>query len=490
MKKYIIAVILLAFIGVGCTEDFKEINTSKIKVVSLNDPGMLFLRMAFNGYTVSFQVATNLYHDLYAQYFSNKHQGFDSPNYAPHSSWIRSRWRNYYVNYSLPYLLEMKKMYEEDPYFSNAYYIGTIFMALLTHQMVDIWGDIPYSQAGTGLLSVPYDNAEDIYISLIDQLDLAHSSLVISESQFNLGDYDPVYAGDVGLWKKFAQSLRLRLAMRMVNYDAAYAETIATDAISKGVISDNSGNATRLCDADNVNWYTGNFHNLINSWGEFCMSKTMENYLKGESAVEDPRMSIWFSPNEDNEYVGQRNGLGTVTKDERHSKINTAFFTVKKYHEILEYSEVCFMKAEAALRGWISGSPEEFYEDGIRASMEFVGVASTDIDTYIGGLLNDPFGGTDNEAILKQIITQRWLAAFPNGPEGWALFRRTDYPDFQVIDHYGSTTVSTGKFIKRLLYVDSEHDLNTGQVPFSKEEDSQNTRIFWDTDDDTPSNFK
>ena len=147
-----------------------------------------------------------------------------------------------------------------------------------------------------------------------------------------------------------------------------------------------------------------------------------------------------------------------------------------------------------------SKSPQQYFEDGIRASMNYYKISSADTESYINGLkiygsdVENPFMTNNKEGMLEQIITQKWLAVFPNGNEGWAEFRRTDYPRLRNILNNNSEDVPTGKFIKRVLYPYSEKD--NPNKPESK--NKQSTRVWWDiadTNNDkgermTPNNFR
>ena len=154
------------------------------------------------------------------------------------------------------------------------------------------------------------------------------------------------------------------------------------------------------------------------------------------------------------------------------------------------YAECQFLLAEAVLRGWVEGDVLEYFKSGIKASMDYYKILPQKTNVYIMMLhcLQDednPFEKNDREGMLEQIITQKWLAVFPNGNEAWAEFRRTDYPrlmDFQTKSGNYSSDVPQGKFIKRIRYSNSEFEHNFDNIPV-KYRDSQAQRIFWDVSD-------
>ena len=173
----------------------------------------------------------------------------------------------------------------------------------------------------------------------------------------------------------------------------------------------------------------------------------------------------------------------------------------------LGYSESLFLRAEAALRGWtgtnLTMNTEGYFRAGVKASMDYYEIATAEATAYIDGLKvwsDGVFNSGDKERILEAIITQKWMATFPNGNEGWAEFRRTDYPVLanQLTNRSGGD-VPEGKNIKRILYPNSE---NSNQYFVNSEElrqaNSQGRRLWWDvadTNDDggkrvQPNNFR
>jgi len=153
------------------------------------------------------------------------------------------------------------------------------------------------------------------------------------------------------------------------------------------------------------------------------------------------------------------------------------------YCPVMFYSEVLFLQSEAAMRGYISGDANALYVEGVQASMDYVGVDATAASDYIAGL---PTLSGATEASLKQLITQKWVANFPNGVEGWADFRRTDYPDVTLPKDgvSGSSTVASGTWVKRVRYPDNEHLQNQANMPSSQntlDTDRMDIRVWWDT---------
>ena len=421
--KYLyITLLILSF---GCTDDFEDMNKKPDGLVEVNNPNYLLLSSLTRGYSDSFQRATNLYHDLYSQHLANLVTDFDTGFYLHHDAWIMSKWRNFYSRYIIKNALYIEELYNKDPRNNNVYQVSQIWKYFMTSIMVDTWGDIPYSEAGKGGYSVKYDDAETIYRTLIDGLADAAQSFKDDESQIEIdATYDPVYGGDIEKWKKFANTIRARLALRMVNFDAEYSKKNVVEALNNGCILNNSENCYSPCDGTKVKNKYKNFA----GWKDKAMSKTIENILKNESNVVDPRMKLWFAK-ASGDYVGIENGYPSPTKSpEKWSILNKKYWTFDMPFPIALASDTKFIMAEAVLRGWISGDIKDLVDEGILDNMEFWGVDGNEAEEYVNNLNALP---GDNEGKLKYIITQRWLAHFCNGHEGWAVARRTDYPALQ-----------------------------------------------------------
>ena len=243
----------------------------------------------------------------------------------------------------------------------------------------------------------------------------------------------------------------------------------------------------------------------------------MENMLKTTSSVADPRMPLWFghtngSTAENPEFKGIPNGLATsdlsnYPADDRsyvwglqampgwNSKNNSeSSFCVPIRQKVMSYAEVCLLKAEAALRGWNgAGDAKANYLAGIKASFEAERAMVSDASLY--STANDNTYMTtgkvewkadaDFETHLEQIITQKWLALYPNGTEAWTEFRRTGYPKLTPVKVSMESTINAanGEFVKKLRYVDdelrenpnaSDKSLNGGKG------DGMNVRVWWD----------
>ncbi|WP_154665720.1 SusD/RagB family nutrient-binding outer membrane lipoprotein [Saccharicrinis fermentans] len=509
MKKIYLAIISLVMVGIisSCSDDFGDMNVPS-NATDVVEP-KFFLNAMEQGVYNNYQRNVNLYPDVYSQYWANTVSGFEASRYEYVDDWIGNQWSEHYAA-MLRRADAMEQMFGENPNYVDAIAIKDIWMCYWWSRMSDTYGDIPYFGTPSGE-AVAYTSQEEIYTDLFKVLDNAVTSITGGADQYVYSDgYDLIFDGDVDKWKRFGNSLRLRLAMRISNVNPEQAE-----AEVKAAIDGPGGLMTSNDDVAKVSMWSEGWYDYINqmgwNWNNIRMSETFSNYCYSESSVdEDPRASIWFAYQRDVEgtatamtkeevgktrYFGLKNGLNTIDdsfkEDYATLNLDGGYVDFTQSGEdamscpVMFYSEVQFLLAEAALRGWVSENPNTYYKAGIQASMDYVGVESDDATAYIEGVAD--LAGS-NEAQLKKIITQKWLANFPNGVEGWADFRRTDYPDLTLPAGgvSSSSSVAEGTYVKRIRYPDNEHRLNETNMPVSLnslDADRMDIRVWWDVSD-------
>ncbi|WP_321298424.1 SusD/RagB family nutrient-binding outer membrane lipoprotein [Marinifilum fragile] len=506
MKKINIILFALGLIVLSssCSDDFGDMNTKSDAVTNIEP--RYFLNAMQQEVFANYQRNVNLYPDLYSQYWANTVSGFESGRYEYVDGWIGNQWQEFYTR-NLQRSLAMDNMVGDDSNYTNAIAIKNIWMVYCWSRMTDTYGDIPYFGAGTGE-AVPYTSQQEIYTDLFAKLDAAVNAITDGEEQYEYNEgYDLIYEGELSKWRKFGNSLRLRLAMRISNADPAKAEAEAKAAVNgpDGLMASN--NDVAKVPMWSQGWYDY-LHQMAWNWGNVRMSQTMSDYLYTQSkAGEDPRTPIWFTYNvegnatskEDfgaDRYYGLRNGKNLINPDEVD---NTATINLEggyidfvgdgsmdaMYCPVMFYSEVLFLQAEAAMRGWIPGDANSLYIAGVQASMDYVGVDADAASTYIDGL---PTLSGANEASLKQLMVQKWVANFPNGVEAWADFRRTDYPDILLPEGgvSSSASVAADTWVKRIRYSSNAHQMDQASMPESLnsvEKDRMDIRVWWDTAD-------
>ncbi len=315
--------------------------------------------------------------------------------------------------------------------------VGRILKSYTFSVMTDAMGDLPYSQAlkADTVLAPAYDTQQQIYNALFTDLAQATSEIDVAAAApagdpagIGFPNGDIMYDGDMGQWRKFANSLRLRLAIHLSNVDPTKAASEAAAAVTAGVFTGNVDNASLMYLASSPN--RNPIYNDARGRDDYGMSKTFVDSLKSWN---DPRLPIFAQLNADTDtlaitYQGFPNGLndGEGTDLLFISRIG-AFWreTPNAPMDLLTYSEVLFLEAEAAQRGWIAGSAATLYNDAIRASMEHYGIPGSAITAYLADSRVTYVPGATG---LNQIAYQKWVSMFMQGAEAWTEVRRTGMP--------------------------------------------------------------
>ncbi|MBA4055935.1 MAG: SusD/RagB family nutrient-binding outer membrane lipoprotein, partial [Marivirga sp.] len=305
LKKYGSVALLCSIVLVmSCTDNFDNINTNKNKLSQLKPAQLPFLfskaqsTATNNGW--NYQIAQNLFHDQYCQYFANTTTYFPSDRLVIRMDWIRAAWNPIYTEV-VPQLQTI--MTESDPE-SPEYALAEVLWVYTFHRLTDTWGPVPYFKAGEAGLGVPYDAQDVLYDDFFKRLAHATTILAANEGKNVFGTFDLIYGGSVDKWKKFANTLRLRLAIRISKVDPGRAKTEGEAAVASGTLTTSPTDdalITRSKKGDDFNGLS------IMDWNEFRMSAAMESVLKG---YDDPRMPIYFLPAvTTGDYEGLRNGL-------------------------------------------------------------------------------------------------------------------------------------------------------------------------------------
>lgn len=521
------------------SELFGDINlsntTTEKELASLKDGregvGGIFKKFTYEGMINDFQRTTNLTHDIYAGYFATNKSDFltSSPNYIYTDNWSAFRWDHFYKDRSREYRALVRTFwYVDRSYYSNAYYITRIYYAFLVSNMTDTYGNIPlkaYIKGETVPDRVSYDSQKTVYDMMFRILRQATDSISANlTSKRNLFKFkeneDKCFKGDETKWLKFANTLRLRLALRISNIDPIRAKKEGEDAMNNpaGLMQ---SDADRLATIPNHAPISmggenegGQENELVKcsfTYVDAVMSKDLELAYKLQSNVIDPRCLIsWYRPTpmeklkigieSTKDFAGCDIGSNNINHNSDHYSVlrcnawedksmlrDDYWFGYSREYLWLGYAESRFLLAEASLRGWIGASKtsQQYFEDGIRASMGYYHIAPTLTEEYISKLLiynqgDNPFITGNREGILEQIITQKWLAIFPNGNEAWAEFRRTDYPCLRNHLNNMDADIPGKCFIKRVRYPNSEYDYNYDNIPKGI---NQSIRLWWDVAD-------
>lgn len=504
---------LIATCFFGCTDDFDEVNTNPRALTEdflAENPGVLELAFGqaqyfgMNGLHWRFQISQNLFSDLWVQYYATTAVNFDSDRYTQVGRWADLAWGSFYGQAAPQIKLVEDLSTEAGEDVLSA--VAKVWRVNSYHRMTDHWGPVPYLSFGNQELAVPFTSQEDAYMDFFSTLDEAVAVLSANQDALAFPGGDRIYGGRADQWLRFANSLRLRLAMRIRFVNPSMAQTEAEKAITAGVIESNADNAFVGTDAQNLNPL-----NTITNWGEFRMSAAMESVLKG---YEDPRMDQFFSPAADGDtdgdgvpFEGLLNGQTRVTlgvsQNSNHSDVGPNFLPLNRGGSnppipVLRASEVAFLRAEGALVGWnMGGTAQELYEQGIQLSMDEWGVSTGDYvssaatpvpyETGAAPLTDIPVAfdvSGSQERQFEQIMTQKWLALYPNGWEAWAELRRTGYPKQYVRAASDNPDVSADEIIRRMVYTASEFNTNAQELDAAigtlSGGDKNDTRVWWD----------
>ena len=531
--KYIVGVLALSLFT-AC--DFQKVNTNEFELlpeeglmdgISIGGPITAMQKCVFpvgtqaDGTSVAnrYQTAYNLAADCWSGYFgqNNNWGGPNNLNYFLKDGWVASSYTESYSTI-VPLWQDLKGKTETQ--FPEVFALAQILKISAWHKATDMFGPIPYKEAGKGLITVPYDSQEEVYKSMFKELSDAIEVLTKYADNGNsklLPNADAVYAGDVHKWVVYANSLMLRLAMRVYYADAALLKKYALQAVnhSYGVMKTKDDEAKMERGASLE--FKNNLDVLINQYNECRMGSSMLAYLGG---YQDPRLPKYFNTSTVSQAVtvgtyGKYSGVPTghdVSSNDAFRDSSRPAITSTTPTYWMRASEVYFLLAEAALHGFaVGGTAESLYEKGIEMSFEENGIASSEVADYMSsGLkpsaysfhLTNPgvnvdvpavteattaWSGTDEEK-LEKIMIQKWIALYPNGQEAWTEYRRTDYPKLHsVVTNYSNGEIDSEVGIRRMRFPTNKStsaediaNLESARKLLRGGLDKAGTRLWWD----------
>ena len=523
-------------IAVACTDNFEADNRNNTGFDSelqeydfqkyllkfeIIQSGIYFNYDWGEGKNWTFQIAQNLGQDMFSGYFHDFNQGFNDKNsvYALNDGWTSTHW-TYNYSYIMPEVQKCEQINVEQPALLA---VTQILKVELMHRVADCYGPLVYSKFGQ-----EGDNVDDLktaYKQFFTDLEKGITSLQ-SFIKDNPG-VEPYKDADMltpnktlAEWVKFGNSLRLRLAMRVANVDKALATEQAQKSFTLGQFLEAPNEIISVSTAGGYNNPLGEINK---SWGEVFMGATMESVLTG---YDDPRMSKYYDPAngavitwKENDvvkelpqlfeyaggYKGVPQGTGLLSADNRYKECSKSTVSQKTNPILMTAAEVWFLRAEAALRGISTEDPKICYETGVKTSFEQWGVGG--VDAYLQSDktpadYKDPFdtqfdmnaritttpnwadaNGTEEQ--FEKIMTQKWLAIYPEGNEAWTEQRRTGYPKlFKVKVNNSGGAINTDEMIRRLPYPEGLKTSNPTQYSSLTRAlggaDTGGTRLWWD----------
>lgn len=511
--------VVLPLLFTACSDNFEEINTHPYQITGesleqdFNQVGAFYPDMLFNLF--GNQVEHNLVHESFIRHLATPTPFVGGVNNTTYYIRWNDFWGRIYKSVMAPGHQVIKKAKV------NGYDVFAAWARLImitgTSRLTAYHGPIIYSEYGSSNQNILYDSEEMLYTTWFNELDEIIDVFKANKDYTGIKNFDATYNGDITMWIKFANSLRLRLAMRLVNVKPSQAQ-----AQGEKALSDDGGLIIRNTENMYISLYGRTFNpvTICFSWNDTRMSATMESVLVG---YKDGRISKFFDPVADISlvpdhpnwpYKGIRNGAEIVAKDD-HTPYSTISSELKAATKRRLYTacETHFLLAEAALRAWAgSGNAKDHYEDGVKTSFAEWGASGVDAyladdtsvpidydDIVYDGAINDFEtrmsitikwdAAADNERKLERIITQKWIAGYMNTVETWVDHRRTDYPklpfNYQNDSNSDFGIVVEDDFLRRMPFVKDEINNNPVGVTDATiklgGDDEIATRLWWDT---------
>lgn len=520
-----------AFATLSCTRNFLEYNT---------DPfGATDEEMERDGYSVraallglcdgiiALDVNTTQFTEALlggpmAGYLADANAGFNDNTigrFNPPNNWTKVLMEDF-PKRIYPNLRQLNKVTSDEAIIA----VGKVIKVAGMHRIADTYGPMPYSKIGEdGALQVPFDSQEQAYKTMIDELDAAISVLTENQTNNFAASADIIFGGDVKKWCRYANSLKLRLAMRMSYADPEYAkakaEEVAAHSIGTMASADDIAQLTTFSSDGNPLYVAVNYNRVsthedgteCTSTGDSHAAADIILYMNG---YKDPRRAAYFTPSEWEgfDYVGLRHGI--VIPDHKSVGHKYSGLNIDRFNTpivLMTPAESAFLKAEAAaVFGWNMGSKsaKEYYEDGVKLSFEQWGIQGA--ESYLSnvsnvpGTYNDPAGsnnynnnlttltvawndGASIEEKQERIMIQKWIANFPLGNESWADIRRTGYPKIlpceEGADNSHGQVPLTGP--SRMKFPQEEYTSNAENVNYAVANllggpDSMTTKLWFD----------
>lgn len=555
----IIGITFVSLFLIRCTSDFDEINTKPDGFLKEELSAKYFLTgpqvNLYGPNRYPYWRAQLIHADRFAGQFCfghNRSWWSDDTGYKYHAAYTDAAWN--WLAGAVGGLDNFIKLTQKEGDFENEkmYAVGKILKAIYFQMFTDIWGMVPYSEAGKEGITLPkFDKQIDIYSGLIKELDEAMQLIGEAERTGagvnDLGNNDVYFNGDLQKWKKLANSLKLRIAMRALGAEGAtFAEEAIKQAIGSPLLSEASDNCLLSKDVEISQWSSACYGDVWYNFGEgsrWTVSKDLIDVLRDHN---DPRLSFYAQP--------AKGGTATITKPEKddgnHEKrinflaktLEDAGVTYKKTVEgdktifevaenkyfvgqpvrvnaktksymiydffslpeekiiakkdkssvmrpeiVFTTAEAYFLRAEAAVRGLSSENAQEMFTKGIESAMLMWGVTADNAQKYVTNETLAKLTGTEQEKIAK-IAMQRWIAAYTDGFEAWAIVRDYGYTHFTSlaqgvtdIDLYGMGDIN-GKYPERMRYGNeaiNTNGENVKQAISQQGADELDTKLWW-----------
>lgn len=510
----------------SCTKNFEEMNTNEIGIsekelqADYQHIGAYFPQIQqmiycnYNwgwGVNWPYQIMQNLNADIYSGYMMTPTPfagNVNNSTYALIDGWNASAW-DYTYAYMMPSVKAAEEKTKDD--YPHFYAVARILKVLGISRLSTQYGPVIYTKYGDSKTGGEFDSEEELYKAFFADLKEAKNILETfvsaNPNSQQFVKFDNFFGGDFNMWIKFANSLRLRFAIRISGVAPVLAKSEAEAAVADGVFG--AGEIAQV----QADGYTHPVAAISGSWGDIGMSAEMESILSGYN---DPRLERFFLKANDADaesagysFKGIRQGIEIDDKKTYggHSMLN---LQPESPAVLMTSAEVFFLRAEGALKGWsMDGTAQGLYEIGVAESFNQWLAGSTaeylasnaiaapyvDIKNAVNSVpANSPYlnnvspkwdASASDEVKMQKIITQKWIAMFPEGNEAWTEYRRTGYPVlFPVVKNDSQGVIDSNNGVRRLGFSVSEKNNNpegyAKAVQYLGGTDNGATKLWWD----------
>lgn len=516
------SIITVAFLF-SCTDDFGKYNRNPGEPTKKDlSAGHYLTKVHFPtlmnyAYPVqenAYQLTQNFIGDIYGRYFSISKSGWNNhfQTFNCSDDWLYTPIKDAY-GYVGRSFFEVEEITRDEAHYQHTYSLAKVLKVTAFQRLTDMYGPLPYTKLSAGNLMVEYDSQEEVYKKMFEELDEAIEVLTehykANPKYKDESDiYDKIYGNDYKKWVVYANTLKLRMAMRIRFADPVLARQKAETAVKHefGVMNKNEDNAYN-------SFQPNGLFKVAVEWKDARACADIVCYMKGYN---DPRLNKYFTRSgQANDYIGLRSGI-VVASTEIAGRYSTTTTEAKDKLLVMPASESYFLRAEGALLGWdMGGSAKDFYENGVKVSFEQW--RAEGVNEYLNDKTSKPadytqpvkellLEGSVNYAVrnqssatikwdeaagtekkLEQIITQKWIAMYPLGQEAWSEQRRTGYPRFfPVLVNLNEDALLRERLASRIPYPDIERQKQTyiKALEYLGGKDNYSTRLWWDKNPD------
>ena len=468
-KQYMLGLVIVFLLATGC-EEYLDINEDPNNPTSAPLSGLMVNSTLETGQNV-YDVGSIT--SFYVQYLASPNEASSTDIHDEVS--YSGTWANLYN--IMTDLSDLEIQAEEE---GATEYLGVakILKAINLGMTVDLWGNVPYSEAFFAQTLTPsYDDAEALYTEIFTLLDDGIAALEQGNSAVELGNDDFFFAGDTEAWISTANALRARYLLHL-SETGSYDPQAVLSAVDEG-FSSTDGDAQLTDYASSIQrnpWATTAINNedlLLGGWTSEQLVEAMDGTSYGYI---DPRMTFMFGTTDDGEYLGTPNGAGrgdAAEQGERSYLVTDSYYAAEGAPIlVITYFEQLFIEAEAALDAGDAGRAYDAYLAGIRTHMEKLGVEDAEIEGY---LANPEVSVGATALTIDEVMKEKYIAMYLH-PEAWVDARRYDYQYEDMTLPTNHNPALGGEFIKRLVYPDTEQTRNSSNLP----QVTLGDELFWD----------